>query len=223
MRRTTMLGLAAITVLAIGAVTAGSASAAKLTLTDHGEVLHPGYRFQIYGDLAEDFSFGTSDEDISECAGSREQDQTYVEVVSNSQPTDELKILSVESGGYFQCVGYIGRTEREARAFPYIYLGGSIKLRASGRATMPLTLGIEYEAREEEPRCFYPSRKKPASNNATTSPQPLDISFNHELQVERADSTETCPKRSGLEMSLAHTLDYEGEEELIDEQVTSSR
>ncbi|MGO9321605.1 MAG: hypothetical protein ACLQBY_12500 [Solirubrobacteraceae bacterium] len=219
-----MLGLASGAVLAISAITAaGSALAARLTLTDHGEVLHPGYRFEIYGDLPEDFSFETSDGGgLYECEGAREQDQVYLEVVSNSQPTDELKILSVEYGGNgIQCVG--STTIRGGRAFPYIYEGGSIKLRASGRATMPLTLGIEYEAREEEPRCFYPSRKKPASNNATTSPQPLDISFSHELRVERADSGKTCPKRAGLQMSLAHTYDYEGEEELIDEQVTSSR
>jgi hypothetical protein len=222
MRRATMLGFASVAALAISAIAVGSASAAKLTLTDHGEALKPGYEFQIYGNLPEDFSFPeTSDGGgLYECEGPRTEDQIDLEVVSNSQPTDELKIMSVEYEGIIQCVGTT--TIREARAFPYIYEGGSIKLRASGRATMPLTLGIEYEAREEEPRCFYPSRK-PASNNATTNPQPLDISFSHELRLARADSAKTCPKRAGLQMGLAHTYDYEGEEELIDEQITSSR
>jgi hypothetical protein len=156
MRRATMLGFASVAALAISAIAVGSASAAKLTLTDHGEALKPGYEFQIYGNLPEDFSFPeTSDGGgLYECEGPRTEDQIDLEVVSNSQPTDELKIMSVEYEGIIQCVGTT--TIREARAFPYIYEGGSIKLRASGRATMPLTLGIEYEARGRRTQVLLP-------------------------------------------------------------------
>jgi hypothetical protein len=68
MRRITTLTLVFAAALAVGAITAGGAAATKLTLTSNGEVLQPGYTFEIYGALSQDFSINTSEGPVGECA-----------------------------------------------------------------------------------------------------------------------------------------------------------
>ena len=89
---------------------------------------------------------------------------------------------------------------------------------------MPTGLVIGFERlgdNEHGQYCSYQSRQS-GFNNATESPQPLVLSFSRELKVARnpAEEVERCPARATVTMSLAHTFDFEGEEDQIDEQLT---
>jgi hypothetical protein len=225
MRRITALALLCAALAVLGAATAGSASAAKLTLTNHGVALPPGYTFEIYGVLNEDFSFNTSGGAIGSCEGGEIADPIFLEVVTNSQWTDELRILASEGAVGSRCQGFVDG--REENVFPTLSQHGVIKIRAGGVATVPTGLAIGFERlgnNENGQTCSY-QVKQSGLNNATASPQPLVLSFDRELRVARnpPGEPEPCPARATVNMSLPHTFNFEGEEDQIDEQLTSLR
>jgi hypothetical protein len=222
MRRMTTVSLVSIAALALGGLTAGSASAAKLTLSNNGEPLPHGYEFFMSG---EEGPISTPDGPIS-CAFNGEGFRKPVrfEVLTNEKPTDEVAIITpkevIDETGL--CGGEVHGHNRVV--FITATMRSPLKLRASGKATLEVqwemvTAGEQREEGEAL-RCVY-DKRPPATNDATETPQELGIGWNHTQRLDKAESEGAeCPKEFSASFTFDLTENYEGEGGTIDEQTS---
>jgi hypothetical protein len=217
MRRIKAMGLAVGAALAISAIATGTASAAKLTLTEGGSALAPGAFFEIVGEGA--MSFETSEGTI-ECDNTFESSALEVEVVTNSKGNDELRIARFSGNSEDGCESFTGNASAE------LNVSGPLRLRGSGRATTgPVSARIHFLhvfPEDQEADCVYTAGHFDGTNPATPTPHPLSLALAGLLKLNRADSSaeakRLCPKTTEVELSLPDTENGALETEMIDEQ-----
>jgi hypothetical protein len=213
MRRRMITG-AVLGAFAIVAIAAGTASAARLTLSSVGEILAPGVAFEAYG--VNGISVSTSKGSL-ECEEYFRRTGLDLTVLSNAKGTDELQIDGVFGSEEEPCRSFTGNA-----GFALDSLGGPLKLRTSGKATTGrVLLLIHYEHAEYEERgyrdveCFYAAAALKGSNTATPARQLLEIELGAELKLDSSISSENakhiCPKTAEVSMSLS-TVVLEHEE-----------
>jgi hypothetical protein len=224
MRRRMSIGLALASVLAIGATAARTASAKTLTLSDGGVALAPGYAFEMFGRA--NVHIHTSVGDI-DCLQETKQLRSalLVSVIKNpgfyATPL-EVKGTTGPLNGEEQC--RTGPTNKWG--FANVRLGGgTLRLRASGKATMGHPANLFFRTERDEGfqplSCHYKTYQLSGSNNATATPEPLNVTLGHKLGLNTAVQNEgRCPKNLELSLFFPSTIDEETEEGRIDEQLT---
>lgn len=222
MRRFWSMGSAAFIALAVSAIAAGPASAAKLTLSEDGTALAPGDVFEAYGDESPFVS--TSSGEI-ECPYGFVRNGIELAVETNSASKDELKPLRLYGGSGEVCRSFTGN------AWPSLEsLGGPVTVRANNKASAgPSSLAIEFEHvtyKEVEHYgvdCVYSTKHLSGFNTATATRQPLVIELEGKLKLDRSSSSpgaeHLCPKTAEVGLRYAYTESSEREYETIEEQV----
>jgi hypothetical protein len=207
-----------LAVLAMTALTTGTASATKLTLGEGGVALATGTTFEAYGEenLFLDTSIGAF-----ECVGVP-AGPTFgmkLEVATNAKAGDELKVLgSGGNAGSGQCRGGpLGHAAVQAISL------GPLKLNSKGKATEgPVVFHIEWErgrGPEGFAECYFAARKLKGTNNATPSSAPLQLELGGTLKLDKSfANSEECPKQAQVSFALASTVNDEEEEDRIEEQ-----
>lgn len=223
MRRIVSIGLALASILAISATAAQTASATTLTLSELGVPLAPGSSIEIYG--RDNVFVHTSVENI--------------ECVEHFHLRSGLGVSVVKNPGFyttplevFATTGSLNREEHcrtgptNKWGFAFLVLGrGTLRLRSDGKATMgnPATLVLLTE-RDEGHRplvCNYKTYQLSGSNNATSIPEPLQVTLGHKMGLNNAvENQGRCPKNIELSVVMPFTIDVEGNEGGIEEQLT---
>jgi len=190
-------------VMVMSATATGTASAAKLTLSEGGVVLGPEHDLEALGS---NFYVETPAGEIS-C--DRLGDGLTSYVVTNSSATDELEVLETFLDGEGEhCTSFRGN------AFPDLYTE-RLKLRANGKATLgAAVLLIIFELHDED--CYYHTKMLKGTNTATPTLGPLRLEFNQELKLNKSESAKTCPKEAKMYFDLPSV--FGEEEEPVEEQ-----
>ncbi|HME01789.1 MAG TPA: hypothetical protein VKG38_02005 [Solirubrobacteraceae bacterium] len=187
-------------VLAISAIAAGPASAAKLTLSEGGVALAPASEFLIGGrsNLEVDTSLGKL-----ECASAHDETGLYLADVTNSKEKDVLNDY-VFGGDVAPCQSFTGN------AYVDIYSLSEhiLSLQANGEAhtTGPVAIEIGFSALHgEQVFCHYSAKRLIGDNTATTSRQALEVGLGAKLTLSSASSRKVCPKTAEMSFSLYET------------------
>jgi hypothetical protein len=212
-RRTAAVASAVAAVAVAGASATSASAMMPLTLTEGSRTLSAGETFYMYGGQA---YVDTSDGTL-EC---EENPRMEAELTpeGNAKPTDELNIDDLHGGYFGPCRSYTGNAD------PSVSLGGTLSLHGNGRTkgtSVGLEITYEHVLYKEEweygVECVY-SHKLVASNTATATPEPLGLSFEQTMSLDRmASSPEAkhlCPSSATLSLDFPT---FESEYGTIDE------
>ena len=195
--------------LALGCLSAGSAAAADLTLSEGGKALAPRaivYLFG-YGNLEVDTSLGSLD-----CSYLDQSTGLEFAVTSNSAKKDGLLLEELYGNDLEPCHSFTGN------AYAFLEFSGPLTLGADGRArTGAPLLRVGFERfHEEEVFCSYATHKLSGTNDATAARQHLTVSLASKMHLVD-HSPGRCPRTAQVTLSLPST---EGENGLaIEEEV----
>jgi hypothetical protein len=195
MRRVAMIAVVLIAALAASAIAAGAASATKLTLTNEaGTALLPEEYIGFSG--YNNIGFRTPVGAI-ECTEPGTGAGIAALQLTNAKSTDALEVYEVMNDllrGNEHCAGEAGYTNLD------LVESGPIKLRGNGKATWG-QFGIKIVFERKNDNCYYKANQVTGSNTATPASQPLEVTFEHKLTLNKAkENAAGCPKY--VEMTL---------------------
>jgi hypothetical protein len=211
MRRMVIFSVALVAFLASVAAAAGSASAARLTLSSGGEALATPDAFEAEG--LDSLEVTTSKGSL-ECEEYFRRSGLELQVLTNAKGTDELAVDRLFGDYQEPCRSFTGNA-----SFDLESLSGPLKLRANTKATAgAATLLIVYEHLEyhNNVECFYSATSLKGSNTASATRQELAIELGGKLKLDSSrssqDAKQLCPNTAELSWSLPLTEEVESEE-----------
>jgi hypothetical protein len=216
MQRLTVTCITLVALLAVGATLSSSASAEKLTMSEGATALPPGDPVWFEGDDALRIEASGV-----ECPRSGAA-EVGLGVLTNSRQRDTLALNYFDISGRPLCRSFTGNAEAGL-----LSLGRVVKLRATGEATVgPVAVEIHFEHEEYKEReyenfsCVYTRNALSGTNTATATAQALHVTFEGELKLKAASSSEDarhlCPGEAEMSLTLPRV---EGETGIIEEQI----
>lgn len=213
MRRIKITGVALVAVLAMCATAAGTASAAKLTLSEGGVALPVGYRFEVFG--RNNIFVHTPIGDIL-CNQNAGFEEGYggltVEVLTNTASTAKLRVIGAFGmlRGLPSCRDSF---EGFGRAAVILEEPGVLKLTSWGKATEgPVRFLFRFERGQQ---CYFTKSRLIGTSDATATRGSLAFGFSAQrLHLDKGfRSSEECPTEAELSASFDSTRNEEEEEE----------
>jgi hypothetical protein len=222
MHRMTIVGVALVAMLAVGAAAASTASATKLTLSRNGTALAPGEAIEFTGGY-DNFEVTTSRGSLK--CEDFEQTGFEVSVITNSKGVDELEMGRLFGERAGPCKSFTGNAFINLAS-----IGGPLKLRANGKATAGQTsLVVEFEHLEyqgvpyHDVECVYAHGMLTGTNTATPVREKLEVQLEAGLKLDGSrgsvNAKHICPKTAGFSLGLPDAFNEEGGRAFIEEQV----